>query len=161
MATVGFTALMFLAVLTLIDGLMRGLFDQPIEGVRDAGGLVIALAVSCCFPIGLIERSNITVRFATTLAGSGVGKLLDLLASVLTGIIVTGMAFELVLYAEKLMNAGETTWMLHVPVAPFWYGVAAVLGLSALVQATVIANDFAKVLQPKSDSGTLQTKAQS
>jgi hypothetical protein len=145
MSVVGLTSLMFLASLTLTDGLMRWLFDRPIEGVRDAGGLAIALGVSCCIPIGLMERSNITIRFAATIVGAGIGNLLDLLGSVLTGVVVVGMACEFFLYAGKLRQAGEMTWILHIPTAPFWYGVAGILSLSALVQAIVIAGDCAKV----------------
>ena len=70
----GLLALMFLAVMTLADGLARWLANQPIEGVRDIGAVAIALAVSCCLPVGLMERSNITIRFVESAVGPAAGK---------------------------------------------------------------------------------------
>ena len=62
LSALGLSALLFLAVLTLVDGLARWLLNQPIEGVRDVAAVAIALAVSCCLPVGLMERSNIVIR---------------------------------------------------------------------------------------------------
>ena len=64
LSVVGLTALMSLAVMTIADGLMRWIANQPIEGVRDLGGLAIALAIACCFPVVMVEKGNITVRLA-------------------------------------------------------------------------------------------------
>ena len=50
--------------MTIADGLMRWIANQPIEGVRDLGGLAIALAIACCFPVVMIEKGNITIRLA-------------------------------------------------------------------------------------------------
>jgi hypothetical protein len=47
LSIVGLTALMGLAGMTLADGLMRWIAGQPIEGVRDLGGLAIAVAIAC------------------------------------------------------------------------------------------------------------------
>ena len=67
LSVVGLTALMSLAVMTIADGLMRWIANRPIEGVRDLGGLAIALAIACCLPVVMIEKGNITIR----LAGNG------------------------------------------------------------------------------------------
>jgi TRAP-type transport system small permease protein len=64
---------LILAGLTLADGLMRWLANRPIEGVRDVGALAIAVAVACCLPIGLAEKSNITIRLAETAIGPRFG----------------------------------------------------------------------------------------
>jgi len=141
----GLAALMFLAALTLADGLMRSFFNHPLEGVRDVGGLAIAIGVSCCFPIALMERSNITVRFVVQLLGVRAGRWCDLLASVLTGVVFFCMAWQFTHYAIKLAEASEMTWVLHIPTAPFWYGVAAVLWLAVAVQCIMVASDIARI----------------
>lgn len=144
----GLVALMFLAVLTLLDGLMRSIFNHPIEGVRDVGSLAIAIGISCCFPVSLMERSNIAVRFVASFLGSSAGRFCDLIASVLTGLVFFGMAYEFTRYAFKLGQARETTWILHIPIAPFWYCVAGVLWLTVLVQSVMIAVDVANLINP-------------
>jgi hypothetical protein len=77
----GLIALMLLATMTLADGTLRWLANRPIEGVRDVGAAVIAVAVSCCFPAGLMERAHITIRVAGTILGSRFGLILDALAA--------------------------------------------------------------------------------
>ena len=40
LSALGLSALLFLAVLTLVDGLARWLLNQPIEGVRDVAAVL-------------------------------------------------------------------------------------------------------------------------
>jgi len=155
-AVVGLTALMILAVLTLADGLMRSLFNYPLDGVRDAGSLVIAIGISCCFPIALMERSNITMRFITPLFGARAGHCCDLLAALLTGLIFLGMAYKLTGYAFELVHTDDMTWILHIPTAPFWFVVAAVIWLSFVMQVIMIAVAVANLIDPtRSDAPTI------
>ena len=143
----GLIPLMFLAVMTLADGLLRWLANSPIDGVRDLGALAVALAVSCCIPVGLMERGNITIRVAATVFGSGVGRFLDALAAVVVGLVVGLMAWQFTLLAGKLAKAGEGTWLLKIPVAPFWYGVAVILWCAVLVQVVVAAVDVTRFIR--------------
>lgn len=50
LSVIGLAALMCLATMTLVDGLLRWLANKPIEGVRDLAALTIAVAVSCSSP---------------------------------------------------------------------------------------------------------------
>jgi len=68
LSVVGLIALMGLATMTLADGLLRWLASRPIEGVRDLGGLAIAVAIACCIPVGLMERGNIAIRLGAILS---------------------------------------------------------------------------------------------
>ena len=104
----GLLALMFLAVMTLADGLARSLANRPIEGVRDIGAVAIALAVTCCIPVGLMERSNITIRFIESFIGPAAGK---------------------------MAHAKETTWVLKIPTAPFIVADLILLALLAFFPA--------------------------
>lgn len=141
LSVLGLMALMFLAVLTLADGLLRWLANTPIEGVRDIGALAIAVAVTCCIPVGLMERSNITIRFVETLAGKAASRVFDLAASVAVGVVMAAVAWQFWVFAGKLARAQETTWILKIHVAPFWYGVAGIFWIAVAVQGIVIALD--------------------
>ena len=81
LSVVGLIALMGLATMTLADGLLRWLANRPIEGVRDLGGLAIAVAIACCIPVVLVERGNIAIRLGGTLHPL-LGKVLDAIAAV-------------------------------------------------------------------------------
>jgi len=138
LSVVGLVALMGLAAMTLLDGLMRWFANKPIEGVRDIGGLAIAVAIACCIPVGLMERANIAIRL-----GKGeFARLLEALASTAVCIILAAAAWQIWDYAAKLAHARETTFVLQIHVAPFWYGVDVVFWVAVLVQALVAVHDW-------------------
>ena len=146
LSVAGLIALMVLAFMTLLDGLARWLANQPIEGVRDIGGLAIALAVSCCIPVGLMERSNITIRVMESVAGARLGKVLDALAALVVAVVMVALAWQFMVFAGKIARANETTWVLHIPTAPFWYGVAAILWCAVLVQWVMVLLEFGRLM---------------
>src|SRR5258708_32705401 len=116
-SVVGPVGLMGLGTMTLADGLMRWIANQPIEGVRDLGGLAIAVAIACCIPVVMIERGNITIRLAGSLS-AGFGRVLDALAAVLVDVVLGGMAWQVWLYPATMARAPETTSLLPIPGAP-------------------------------------------
>jgi TRAP-type C4-dicarboxylate transport system permease small subunit len=136
LAVVGLIALMSLAAMTLTDGLMRWIANQPIEGVRDLGGLAIALAIACCFPVVMIEKDNITIRLAASLSPI-LSRVLEALAAALVCAVIAALSWQIWLYAAKMARAKETTFVLQIPVAPFWYGVSAIFACATLVQLLV------------------------
>ncbi|HWD22389.1 MAG TPA: TRAP transporter small permease subunit [Burkholderiales bacterium] len=144
LSVIGLVALMGLATMTLADGLMRWLANRPIEGVRDLGGLAIAVAISCCLPIVMMERGNIAIRLGALLS-KRLGRALDALAAALVCAVLATAAWQVWIYAEKLARAKETTFVLQIPTAPFWFGVDAILWCAVLVQALVAVRDFLKV----------------
>jgi TRAP-type C4-dicarboxylate transport system permease small subunit len=137
LAVVGFGVLLSFAVMTMADGLLRFFFAHPIDVVRDAASLVAAFSVACCLPVAIVERSNITVRFLPTLIGARAGQIGDVAAAVLVEIILVLMTWQFVLFAEQASTNGSATWMLRIPTAPVWTAVAAILGVSVLLQAVV------------------------
>lgn len=136
---------MLLATMTLADGLLRWLANRPIEGVRDVGALIIAVAVSCCFPAGLMERSHITIRVAQSVFGKRTSLVLDAVAACIVWAVTIAMAWEFTTFAGKIARAHETTWVLKIPTAPFWYTVSAILWIAAAVQIIVLLLDFVKL----------------
>ena len=140
LSVVGLIALMALAAMTLSDGLLRWLANRPIEGVRDLGGLAIAVAIACCIPVGLVERRNIAIRL-------GASKVLDAFAALLVTAVLAAAAWQFWIYAAKMARARETTFVLQIPVAPFWFGVDLILWIAVLVQLIVAARDWARVFE--------------
>ncbi|HEX9395675.1 MAG TPA: TRAP transporter small permease subunit [Burkholderiales bacterium] len=135
---------MALAAMTLADGTLRWLANKPIEGVRDIGAVFIAVAVSCCLPVGLMERGHISIRIAGEVFGERAGRVLDALAALAVEAVTLAMAWQFTVFAGKIAHAGETTWVLKIPTAPFWYVVAAILWIAVAVQAIVVILDLAK-----------------
>jgi TRAP-type transport system small permease protein len=141
LSVVGLVALMGLATMTLLDGLLRWFANKPIEGVRDIGGLAIAVAIACCIPVGLMERANIAIR----LGKGAIARGLEAVASTAVFLILAAAAWQIWIYAEKLARAKETTFVLQIPVAPFWYFVDLIFWLAVLVQAIVMVRDWSRI----------------
>jgi TRAP-type C4-dicarboxylate transport system permease small subunit len=137
LAVFGLGALLCFAVMTMADGLLRFFFARPIDAVRDVGGLVAAFAVACCIPVAIVERSNITIRFLSTIVGPRAAWLADVLAAVLVEIVLVLMTWQFVIFAGQALATGTATWMLRIPSAPVWGAVAIILGISALLQIVV------------------------
>jgi len=144
LSVVGLVALMALAAMTLADGLMRWLANRPIEGVRDVGAVIVAVAVSCCLPVGLMERGHVSIRLVPALLGERAGRILDALAALVVEAVMIAIAWQFTVFAGKIARANETTWVLKIPTAPFWYVVAAILWTAVLVQAIVVVLQFAR-----------------
>lgn len=153
LSIIGLAALMCLATMTLVDGLMRWLANRPIAGVRDLAALTIAVAVSCSLPMVLIERGNITIRVAAGILGATAGRLLDVFASLLVCGVFGLMAWQFEVFASKLALGNETTWVLRIPTAPFWYGVGVILWCAVAVQMIVAARDVARLVHPEKATG--------
>jgi TRAP-type transport system small permease protein len=150
LSAVGLGGLCLLAAMTLADGIGR-VFNMSIDGVRDIGGLVIAVAVASCLPMGLVERSHITVKvFAKR--SPALADAVNAFASIVVFAVCVVVAWQLQSYAAKLAHARETSWVLQIPVAPFWWVVAVILWGAVLVQAVLVLRDVARLTARRSDA---------
>lgn len=142
LAAGGLTVLLALAAMMLVDGLARSLFGQPLDAVRDLSGVLAAISIASCVPMALLRHSNVTIRLLGSFFSGRVTRIGDTAAAVLVCVVIGGMAVEMLSYAQKVMHAGEATWMLNIPTAPFWYFVGGALSCAFLVQLLVVARTF-------------------
>ncbi len=152
LAAFGLLLLLAFAATQLADGLLRWLAGAPIIAVRDLGGLIAAIAVACCFPIALLEQSNISIRFVALLGGELAGHVFEALAGALATLTMSLIAWQMVLYAGKAAKSGDTTWMLGIAVAPFWYVVAGIFWCAAAVQLIVFLGQVERCACHRNDT---------
>ena len=148
LALVGFTGLLVLAAMTMLDVLMRWLLKAPIQGVNDVSSVVMAVVIAACIPANLAYKQNIRVEVFGTAAGPRMRALLEALSSVLTLIFITLMAWQMIPYAQSLFANGDRTWVLGWPVWPWWSAATAMIALAVVVQAMVTVVDLMAVLRP-------------
>jgi TRAP-type C4-dicarboxylate transport system permease small subunit len=144
-AVAGLSLLLILAVFTLLDGLLRAIANTPIDLVREIGDMVAAICGTCCLPIVLLQQNNIVLRiFEKILLPSGV-RVIDTLAALVIEIVMIGMAWQFFLFGVKTMRAGDVTWLLNWPKAPFWFAVDGILGAAVVVQTFVLIEEMTGV----------------
>ncbi len=152
LAAFGLLLLTAYAGMTLLDGLMRSLADQPIEFVRDVDGVVVAAAMSCCFPLAYQMRSNISIKFVGMMLGRRWDHLFDAFASVVVTVVAVLMAWQLFLFARDEAVNGDATVMLNIRTAPFWYFVAYLMGFAAFVQFLTALSGIRRCLGTADDA---------
>jgi TRAP-type C4-dicarboxylate transport system permease small subunit len=145
LSVLGLFALMVLAFITLANGLLRWLINKPIAGVVDVGALAIAIAVSCCIPVAMMERSHITFRPFASLSPVA-GRAFDVLADTAVAIVLGLMAWQFWVYAGELVATGERTYVLKLPAAPFWYACDVIFWIATAVQCVVVVLDIAYLI---------------
>ena len=119
--------------------------DSPaVRSMRCAtsGGLCVAVAVACCFPLALTQRSNITIKFIAEFVGRRIALYFDAAAALIVELVLILIARQFFMYAAALARSGDATTMLAIPTAPFWFVVSGVLGIAALTQCTVAVNQI-------------------
>ena len=135
---VGLASIIGLAFATVADVLMRWLFNSPIVGVRDTASLFVAVAISCSFPICLVERRHITIKFLSKILKSRGNSNLEMFGHFITLLLFAVIAWRLWLYADQLVMENETTKVLGWPIAPWWRGMTLIIGFCVPVQLIVL-----------------------
>jgi TRAP-type C4-dicarboxylate transport system permease small subunit len=149
-AICGLILLLGYAVLTLADGMLRSLANRPIDAVRDFGGLVAAIAVACCIPLACLQRSNITIRFMQLFFGQRVGQIFDAFAAAAVAATMVLMAWRFFIYVGQAVQAGDMTFLLNIPVAPFWFVATVLITIAAMAQCLLAATELVRCLVPPS-----------
>ncbi len=119
-ALIGLALLLLIALGTVLDVLLRWLFNSPIVGLGDTYSLFMALILASCFPLCIYKRGNVTIRFLGNILGPRVKNIFDAFGNLVTLIIFSLMAWQFWLYTNQITLDGETTWVLSWPVSPWW-----------------------------------------
>lgn len=119
-ALIGLAGLLVLALATVLDVVLRWLFNKPIVGLNDTYAMFAAIVIASSFPLCIAQRGNITIRFFGKFLGSRVSNLFETFGNLVTCGLFILMAWQLWLYADQLLEDGETTWILNWPVSPWW-----------------------------------------
>ena len=149
---IGFAGLLVFAGATVLDVLMRWLFDSPITGVRDASSAFTSVIIASCFAICIVDRSNITIRFLGNALGRTWSEIFESFGNLLTLIIFALTSWQLWLFANQLAMDGETTWVLGWPLAPWWYVASILFGICAPVQGFVFWRTIRSAFKDKGTS---------
>jgi TRAP-type C4-dicarboxylate transport system permease small subunit len=141
-ALVGIIGLVVFAIMVILDVFMRWMFNDPIDGVADVAPLVVAIVVASTFPLAVAERHNVTINFLGNWLGPRGRAWLEVLAGLVTTVFFILLAWQFVFYAIKLDARGQTTWVLRLPVAPWWSVVAFFIVVCAAIRIIVFMVQF-------------------
>ena len=144
-ALVGLVSLVALAAITIIDIVGREFFSQPVDGFSDIADLVVVFAAASCFPASLAQRDHVAVRAVGRLHWR-LRECLELLGQCVLFIVFVLMVWQLAVYAIDVYDAGQSTWLMQIPVWPLWSSVVLIMALCLPIQAAVIGHQFSRCL---------------
>jgi TRAP-type C4-dicarboxylate transport system permease small subunit len=142
LAVAGLSLLLILAAFTMVDGLLRAFANYPLDLIREIGDLVAAICGAACLPITLLHRANITLRAFSKVLPPRVVQKIDSFAATIVELLMIAMAWQFYLFSVKTMRAGDVTWLLNIPKAPFWFTVDGILWVAVAIQTFVLVEEI-------------------
>ena len=146
LALIGFMGLLILATMVVADIALRVLIGYPLQGVNDVAAVVMAVVISACIPNALLTRQNIAIDVLGQAIGGRTRHALDLFASLTVLLFFGLLTWQFVPYAASITASGEQTWVLKLPVGPWWWVATGCFAASVLVQLMVVLADLASLL---------------
>lgn len=139
-ATIGFTGLAILALLTMFDALMRWMWLPRIPGFSDIGEVIFAIAIATCFPAGLLRANNVDIRFLGSGLGPRAAQWLESFGALVTLAFFAMLAWQFVLLTADYQANTRVTQTIEMPIAPWWWLTTAIMLLCVPVQVWVCAD---------------------
>lgn len=134
-ALAAFTAfgLLSMMLLMFVDVVGRKLFSQPVPGSVELGELLLLLTTYTAIPLVSDNQEHVQLDFADKLIPAKLQNLQLRFGELLCGLLAAGCSWVLWARAIRAAADSETTTLLHVPFAPFYYVVAVMLLLTAAI----------------------------
>jgi len=141
-AFIGVALLLLIALVIVADIVLRYVFDRPIEGLEDISRFTFAIAVATCFPAGLLQGHNVTIRFLGKALGSKPSAWLEVFGSACTLVFFVFLAWRFGVFAVDEARHHRYTQTLELPTAPFWSVITLIVAIAVPVQVAVSAGWF-------------------
>jgi TRAP-type C4-dicarboxylate transport system permease small subunit len=148
-ATIGFTGLVIIAVLTMVDSMARYLWLPRIPGFSDFNQVIFAVVIATCFPAGLLRANNITIRFLGSALGRGPQRWLEVFGAALTLAFFSMLAWRFVFMTADFQVNHRVTETVEMPVAPWWWLTTAIMVLCVPVQVWIFVDRLMSALRGK------------
>lgn len=131
--SLGALVALLLAVMMVVSVFLRSLWDQPISGDVELTQMGIALAISLCLPYTQLHKANIIVDFFTQKAPPPVLRVLDASGGILLSLMYALLAWRTSAGALSVLEAGETTMIIGLPMWWAYASLAPGLALAMLI----------------------------
>ncbi len=145
---------MVIAFSIVVDVLMRWLFNSPIMAVDDLNKFNVAIVVASFFPLGLVAKQFVTIRFLGKAMGTRSALWLEVVGAVGTLIVFFLLAWQFFMFTSEVQTSGLATVVLEVHQAPWWWAVTAIIVLCVPTQIAVLLDSLYQAVTgiPREDS---------
>lgn len=132
--------LFIMMALVVIDVFGRYFLDHPLKGDYELIGFSLVLAGPLAIAYTQVKKGHIRVDFLLSRLPKKVQAIMTVLANLIGFVIFCLMSWQVILLIGYYMNleAGNTTYTLHIPISPF----VVILAVSMVVMALVLLFDL-------------------
>lgn len=141
-ALIGAIGVMVIAGSIVADVLMRWLFNTPLLIVDDLNPFNIGIVIASFFPLCLVGKHLVTIRFLGRALGNRSHLWLEVLGGLFTLFIMTLYAWQFLRFSIDVSKTGLASGVLEVPQAPWWWSISILVVISVIVQVGVVILDF-------------------
>ena len=141
-ACIGFTGLVIIALLTMIDGLGRWLEFPRIPGFSDYAQISHAIVRASCRPSLLIKDQNVTIRFLGRAFKGRTNHWLEVFGNLLTLIFFTILVWQFFLFTIDLQVNNRTSPTIEFPIAAWWWNISLIMTITVPVQILVFVDSI-------------------
>ncbi|MFP6733088.1 MAG: TRAP transporter large permease subunit [Rhodospirillales bacterium] len=138
-AAIGVTGMLFIAIATILDVLLRWILNAPITGLNEIVEMGIAVAIAATFPAGAAQRINLSVDVFASQFGEQIVGWLKFAGSVLLLVFFALLCCHMGVLALDLKEAGTTTMYFEWQNYPFIWAVTALLAATVITQVIAAA----------------------
>ncbi|HKQ29561.1 MAG TPA: TRAP transporter small permease [Burkholderiales bacterium] len=125
--------LLCLMLITFVDVVARYLFNRPIRGAFELTELTLLVLIFAGLPLVSHADEHVTMDFVDRMLPQRAVPILIRLIHALVAAVFFFLTWQVLIKAGRIAGYGDTTDVLRIPVGPFVYFMAAMIGLTALV----------------------------
>jgi TRAP-type C4-dicarboxylate transport system permease small subunit len=125
--------LLCLMLITFVDVVARYLFNRPIRGAFELTELTLLVLIFAGLPLVSHADEHVTMDFIDRMLPQRAVPILIRLIHALVAAVFFFLTWQVLIKASRIAGYGDTTDVLRIPVGPFVYFMAAMIGLTALV----------------------------
>jgi len=125
--------LLCLMLVTFVDVVARYLFNRPIRGAFELTELTLLVLIFAGLPLVSHADEHVTMDFIDRMLPARAVPILIRLIHALVAAVFFFLTWQVLIKAGRIAGYGDTTDVLRIPVGPFVYFMAAMIGLTALV----------------------------
>jgi TRAP-type C4-dicarboxylate transport system permease small subunit len=141
-------ALVVLMMVTVVDVLLRYLFNAPIRGSYDIVECMLLIFVFHGMAAAFFGRRNVTIDIIDSFVAARAVTVLIRVADVLSVVVLLLIFWAMINPAMQIYQYGDVKLDSKIPI--YWMWIAAFLGLAGTVLAAVIVL-FARSAVPKTE----------
>ena len=129
---------------TAVDVFGRYLFNAPLQGGYEFTQLLMLALVFSALPTVTRRSDHVTVGLFNNAFKGPLAVARDVLIALIVAVSAAYLAWRLYLLGGRFAGFGDTTATVRIPLAPFAYGGAVAMTLTALASFALLIEAFSR-----------------